>query len=271
MPTAVGIALSALAPLHKPTDPIGGRGFSHDPSFGILSACPSARCGLLWFGAARTSGLGRPWRQRQSSCKCPMGGRGASSPSSATGTNMTTTAPAPIFDHLLRLSDWRGTLTHARSAEPLPEYGYSTEDLAWVLVVSDPRSRSKPNTERSDPARIAILNDPQALTGACRNRMDDSGDWVDEPALEDFMGDNDAGVPMRDPETGRGYDALHADGVDSNQVRRHLGGHLYAQHARRYRLCGNDFGWARGTQHSPAGHVWRTHGIARQRYSMLSE
>ena len=133
---------------------------------------------------------------------------------------MTTTSPAPIFDHLLRLSDRRGTLTHARSAEPLPEYGYSTEDLAWVLVVLT-RDRG-PNRTLNGLAGLALrfLNDAQALTGACRNRMDDSGGWVDEPALEDFMGDNDAGEPMWDPETGRGYDALHADGVDSNQVRR---------------------------------------------------
>jgi hypothetical protein len=32
-----------------------------------------------------------------------------------------------------------------------------------------------------------------------------------------FIGDNDAGEPMCDPDTGGGYDGLHADGVNSNQ------------------------------------------------------
>ena len=49
---------------------------------------------------------------------------------------MTTMAPAPVFDHLLRLTDRRGTLEHARFAEPLPEHGYCTDDVARVLVVA---------------------------------------------------------------------------------------------------------------------------------------
>src|SRR6185312_7428383 len=35
---------------------------------------------------------------------------------------------------------------------------------------------------------LRFLNDAQALGGACRNRMDSTGDWVDEPALEDAWG-----------------------------------------------------------------------------------
>jgi hypothetical protein len=37
---------------------------------------------------------------------------------------VTTPSPAPVFDHLLRLTDRRGTLARARLAEPLPEHGY---------------------------------------------------------------------------------------------------------------------------------------------------
>jgi hypothetical protein len=101
---------------------------------------------------------------------------------------MTPTSPAPIFDHLLRLTDRRGTLVHARCAEPLPEHGYCTDDVARALVVA---------TRDHGPDRILnglagvslqFLNDAQALTGACRNRMDSTGNWVDEPALEDAWG-----------------------------------------------------------------------------------
>lgn len=101
---------------------------------------------------------------------------------------MTTPSPAPIFDHLLRLTDSRGTLEHARLAEPLPEHGYCTNDVARVLVVAT-RDHG-PDRTLNGLAGVALrfLNDAQALTGACRNRMDSTGRWVDEPALEDAWG-----------------------------------------------------------------------------------
>jgi hypothetical protein len=46
------------------------------------------------------------------------------------------TALAPRFDHLLRMTDRRGTLEHAHSAEPNPDYGYCTDDMAGILVVA---------------------------------------------------------------------------------------------------------------------------------------
>lgn len=101
---------------------------------------------------------------------------------------MTTTTPAPIFDHLLRLTDRRGTVEHARLAEPLPERGYCTDDVARVLVVA---SRDHgPDRILNGLAGVALrfLNDAQALTGACRNRMDGTRRWVDEPGLEDAWG-----------------------------------------------------------------------------------
>ena len=49
---------------------------------------------------------------------------------------MTAYTPEPVFDHLLRLTDRRGTFEHARLAEPDPEHGYCTDDVARVLVVA---------------------------------------------------------------------------------------------------------------------------------------
>jgi hypothetical protein len=57
-----------------------------------------------------------------------------------------------------------------------------------VLVVAT----REPGLERTlnGVARIALqfLSGAQALTGACRNRMDSKGNWVDEPAVEDAWG-----------------------------------------------------------------------------------
>ena len=101
---------------------------------------------------------------------------------------MTTTSPAPVFDHLMRLTDRHGTLEHARLTEPLPEHGYCTDDVARVLIVTT-RDHG-PDRTLNGLAGLALrfLGDAQALTGACRNRMDSTGRWVDEPAVEDAWG-----------------------------------------------------------------------------------
>ena len=98
------------------------------------------------------------------------------------------TAPSPIFDHLLRMSDRRGTFEHARSAEPMPEHGYCTDDMARVLIVA----AREPDTEGAvnGLAGLAVrfLNEAQAFSGACRNRMDNTGRWTDEPSTGDHCG-----------------------------------------------------------------------------------
>jgi hypothetical protein len=102
---------------------------------------------------------------------------------------MTAAAPAPVFDHLLNMTDRRGTFEQANLAEPVAEHGYCTDDMARVLVVV---SREEP-----DPARrlnplaglaFRFVEDALALSGACHNRMDSSGKWTDEPTLEDGWG-----------------------------------------------------------------------------------
>jgi hypothetical protein len=101
---------------------------------------------------------------------------------------MTTTFPAPVFDHLLRLTDRRGTFGHARLAEPLPEHGYCTDDVARVLVVATRDHRPDRTLNGLAGVALRFLNDAQALTGACRNEMDSMGSWVDETALDDAWG-----------------------------------------------------------------------------------
>ena len=101
---------------------------------------------------------------------------------------MTATVPAPKFDHLLRMTDGRGTFEHALFAEPRPEHGYCTDDMARVLVVA---TREPDSTgEVNGLARVALqfLNDAQSYAGGCRNRMDRKGRWQDEPCLEDCWG-----------------------------------------------------------------------------------
>lgn len=101
---------------------------------------------------------------------------------------MTGRIPDPIFDHLLRMTDQRGTFEHANLAEPRPEHGYCTDDMARVLVVASRQSDPPGETNRLTKVAVQFLNDAQSFAGPCRNRMDRNGRWTDRPAVEDAWG-----------------------------------------------------------------------------------
>jgi hypothetical protein len=65
------------------------------------------------------------------------------------------------------------------------------------------------------PIEVATLADACARAAV----VDAGAIWPDtvRAAAAWFMGDNDAGQVMWDPETGGGYDGLQADGVNGNQ------------------------------------------------------
>jgi hypothetical protein len=96
--------------------------------------------------------------------------------------------PAPVFDQLLRMTDHRGTFEHACLNQPQPEHGYSTDDMARVLVVVTRQPDASGEVNRLAGVALRFLSDAQALTGACRNRMNVAGKWMDEPNLEDCWG-----------------------------------------------------------------------------------
>ena len=101
---------------------------------------------------------------------------------------MTTAAPPANFDHLLRLTDSRGTFEHACFAEPRPEDGYCTDDMARVLVVATRERDADGPVNGLAGLAIRFLNEAQAYSGACRNRMDRNGRWTDEPTTDDHWG-----------------------------------------------------------------------------------
>jgi hypothetical protein len=96
--------------------------------------------------------------------------------------------PQPIFDHLLHISDRRGTFEHALLAEPERSGGYRTDDMARLLVVAT--RQPDPDGAVKGLAGLAVryLNEAQSYAGTCRNHMDGKGNWVDKPSLEDWWG-----------------------------------------------------------------------------------
>ena len=96
--------------------------------------------------------------------------------------------PLPVFDHLLHLSDRRGTFEHALLTEPERSGGYRTDDMARLLVVAT--RQPDPDGAVKGLAGLAVryLNEAQSYAGPCRNHMDDKGNWVDQPSLEVWWG-----------------------------------------------------------------------------------
>ncbi|MBX7432585.1 glycosyltransferase [Mycobacterium sp. Y57] len=101
---------------------------------------------------------------------------------------MSTPVPEAKFDHLLRLTDRRGTVANARLGQPAPDRGYYTDDMARVLVVAT--REPGPDGELNALAGIALrfLADAQSFDGPCRNHMDSRGIWLDEPTVQDCWG-----------------------------------------------------------------------------------
>ncbi len=94
----------------------------------------------------------------------------------------------PSFEHLVRMTDSRGTFEHAILDKPDPSHGYCTDDMARVLVVATREPNPPGDLNRIAGIALRFLGDAQSLTGACRNRMDSSGKWTDEPGLADCWG-----------------------------------------------------------------------------------
>ena len=86
------------------------------------------------------------------------------------------------------MTDERGTFEHALFAEPRPEHGYCSDDMARVLVVTT-RERGRASALRNlAMLSLKFLQDALDSQGRCRNRMNRRGAWEDHPALDDCWG-----------------------------------------------------------------------------------
>jgi hypothetical protein len=96
----------------------------------------------------------------------------------------------PKFDHLLRMTDDRGTFEHARYDEPRRGHGYCTDDMARVLVVTTREPLAAPALRGLARTSLRFLIDAQGVDGSYRNRLSRRGRWEDAPAVEDCWGRN---------------------------------------------------------------------------------
>jgi hypothetical protein len=94
----------------------------------------------------------------------------------------------PNFDHLIYMTDERGTFEHALFNEPRPEHGYCSDDMARVLVVASREPGHALAMRNLAMLSLSFLQGALDSQGKCRNRMDRGGAWEDPPALDDCWG-----------------------------------------------------------------------------------
>lgn len=145
--------------------------------------------------------------------------------------------PAPTGNPAWPWPEPRLTYANAVLAEAMIAAGFAIDDsamynrgldlLAWLVereTADDHLSVTPAGGWGPDEPRPGFDQQPievAALADACARAavIDPSAIWPDtvRAAAAWFQGANDAGVPMWDPETGGGFDGLHADGVNRNQ------------------------------------------------------
>ncbi|WP_375497632.1 glycosyltransferase [uncultured Jatrophihabitans sp.] len=97
-------------------------------------------------------------------------------------------ATAPVFDHLLAMTDDRGLFEHARYDAPRPEHGYCVDDAARALVVLSRQRTKDPKLRDLEQRYLDFVLAAVTSDGRCRNRMDEDGQWTDLPSTGDWWG-----------------------------------------------------------------------------------
>jgi hypothetical protein len=96
--------------------------------------------------------------------------------------------PTPNFDHLLSMSDDRGTFEHALFSEPRVEHGYCTDDMARVLVVTTREPDPSPAVRDLTALSLKFLQAALDSRGKIRNRLNSEGIWEDSSSVDDCWG-----------------------------------------------------------------------------------
>lgn len=102
--------------------------------------------------------------------------------------NTSAGGPVLVFDHLVHLTDERGLFEHAEHLVPRREHGYCVDDAARGLVVVCREPAPGPVLGRLARCYLDFVLDAFAADGTCRNRMDATGEWRDQPDLGDWWG-----------------------------------------------------------------------------------
>ena len=96
--------------------------------------------------------------------------------------------PAPVWDHIARLSDDTGLLEHARNGIVRREHGYCVDDVSRGLLVAAREPRPAARVTALAERYLAFLTHAQGPDGGFRNRLSYDRRWLDEPSDGDWWG-----------------------------------------------------------------------------------
>lgn len=94
----------------------------------------------------------------------------------------------PSLVHLERLTTSLGLYEHALLHEPRPEHGYCVDDVARGLLFLCREPQLDATAEGMLNTYLNFTLSAISEEGRCHNRMDDTGNWTDEPASGDWWG-----------------------------------------------------------------------------------
>lgn len=92
------------------------------------------------------------------------------------------------FDHLLCLADARGIFEHADHDVPRGEHGYCLDDVARALLVLVQEPDPSQSVEELTEISLRFVEAAIDPVGRAHNRMDVSGEWVDNATTDDWWG-----------------------------------------------------------------------------------
>lgn len=90
--------------------------------------------------------------------------------------------------HVLRLTDDRGILEHARGIHPRFSHGYCADDNARLLIMAVRQRDDDPEVQILARIAARFLLDAQVEDGRIRNRMSFERVWTDDPTSADCWG-----------------------------------------------------------------------------------
>jgi hypothetical protein len=99
-----------------------------------------------------------------------------------------TIAPAPVFTHLLRMTNRNGLFEHALYVTPRPEHGYCADDVARALVVVLREPTRSYALDGAAQTYLSFLEEAVAADGSVHNRRSAAGAWSGEQSTGDCWG-----------------------------------------------------------------------------------
>ncbi|RXZ46151.1 glycosyltransferase [Agromyces binzhouensis] len=86
------------------------------------------------------------------------------------------------------MTDGRGLFEHALYAQPRRAHGYCVDDVARALVVVVRAQSSWPVVQRLGETYLRFVEGAVIADGRAHNRMNEAGEWTDEPGIGDWWG-----------------------------------------------------------------------------------